>query len=136
MSPNPGGDGSEVPRLLDAGHTPPGGLSARGGGDRHPDVVTVAVGRHAEELERGGVSDLAGDRGARGHPGAVDQDGRDVGHKVPGRVGREEAGAVEGADRCACTPPATAAAGTDDADCIVPRLTCRHDDLRQRAGLP
>ena len=76
------GHGAQIGRLLDAGHPPPGGLGSGRGLDGGGNVVGSAVGDDAEEVERGGVPDLAGGTGAGGNPGAVDQDGGDVGHAV------------------------------------------------------
>jgi hypothetical protein len=74
------GHGAQQAGLLDTGHPPPGGLGARGGLDRGGHVVRSAVVRDSKEVERGGVPDVAGGTGAGGDPGAVDQDGGDVGH--------------------------------------------------------
>ena len=48
--------------------------------DGRADVVGARVGHHAEQVEGGGIADVAGGAGASGNPGAVDQDGGDVGH--------------------------------------------------------
>ena len=80
--PDLAGDGAKVVCLFDAGHAPPVGLRAGGGVHRRGNVVLVAVGHEAQQVERGGVPDLPGGAAVGGHPGAIDEDGRDVGHAV------------------------------------------------------